>query len=233
MFCIRGCGKTSTALYEYQEVPFLTLVTKDTCRASVFGHGTKTVHENDVKTMSNLSGTAIMSHFACHMSHCACHMSYDKCLCWFLGHAEQLLFWCLCSKVSICDYVTCHISHVTCHNAHVTCHMSNAYAYVDSWDMLNNFCFHVYAQKWVFVIMSHVACHMSHVTCDMSHVKCLGWSLGHAEQLLFSCLCSNVAVYGWKLQWFFGDLSSTLTRDWTNHRAGSQLKIRQNVLQYN
>ena len=35
--------------------------------------------------------------------------------------------------------------HVTCHIAHVTCHMSNAY--VDSWDMLNNFCFHVSPQK--------------------------------------------------------------------------------------
>ena len=30
--------------------------------------------------------------------------------------------------------------------------MSNAY--VDPWDMMNNFCFHVYAQ--VFVIMSHI-----------------------------------------------------------------------------
>ena len=33
--------------------------------------------------------------------------------------------------------------------SHVTCHMSNAY--VDRWDMLNNFCFHVYAQKSVFM----------------------------------------------------------------------------------
>ena len=30
-----------------------------------------------------------------------------------------------------------------------------------------------------------------------SYVKCLCWSLGHAEQLLFSCLCSKVAVYLW------------------------------------
>ena len=66
----------------------------------------------------------------------------------------------------------CHISHVTCHNAHVTCQMSNAHAYVDSRDMLNNFCFHVYAQKWVFVIMSHVTLCMSHVTLHMAHVIC-------------------------------------------------------------
>ena len=55
--------------------------------------------------------------------------------------------------------------HVTCHIAHVTCHMSNAY--VDPWDMLNNFCFHVCAQKLVFVIMSLVTFRMSHVTCYM------------------------------------------------------------------
>ena len=33
--------------------------------------------------------------------------------------------------------------------SHVTCHMSNAY--VDRWDMLINFCFHVYAQKSLFI----------------------------------------------------------------------------------
>ena len=59
------------------------------------------------------------------------------CLCWSLGHAEQLLFSCLCSKVSICNYVTCHISHVTCHILHVTCHIS------------------------------HVTCQMSYVICQM------------------------------------------------------------------
>ena len=93
--------------------------------------------------------TCDMSHFACHMSHCACDMSYIKCLCWSLGHAEQLLFWSLWSKVSICNYVTCHMLHVTCRMSHVSCHMSNAY--VDRWDMLNNFCFHVYAQMLLFL----------------------------------------------------------------------------------
>ena len=44
--------------------------------------------------------------------------------------------------MSICDYVTCHMSHVTCL-------MSNVY--VDHWDMLNNFCFHVYAEMSLFV----------------------------------------------------------------------------------
>ena len=62
------------------------------------------------------------------------------------------------------------MSHVTFCLSHVTCYMWNAC--VDPWDMLNNFCFHVYAQKWVFVIMSHVTCHISHVRCHMSHCAC-------------------------------------------------------------
>ena len=79
--------------------------------------------------------------------------------------------------------------------------------------------------------MSHVTCHMSHVTCHMSHVNCLCWSLGHAEQFLFSC--SNVAVYGWKVQCLFFDITTTTTTtlacEWTNHRVGSQLKRLTNI----
>ena len=33
-----------------------------------------------------------------------------------------------------------------CQMSSVKCQLSTAY--VDPWDMLNNFCFHVYAQKW-------------------------------------------------------------------------------------
>ena len=47
---------------------------------------------------------------------------------------------CVSSKVT----VTVMLSHVTFH-----CHMSNAY--VDTWDMLNNFCFPVHAQKSLFI----------------------------------------------------------------------------------
>ena len=91
-------------------------------------------------------GFVTMSHVTFRMSQCACHMSYVKCLClcWFLGHAEQLLFSCLCSKVSICDYVTCHMSHVACHMSYVRC-------LSDPWDIMNNFCFHVYAQMSLFM----------------------------------------------------------------------------------
>ena len=56
--------------------------------------------------------------------------------------------------------------------------------YVDLWDMLNNFCFHVYAQKW------HI--------CQVSNVQCLCWSLRYTQQLLFLCLGSKVIVYRWK-----------------------------------
>ena len=59
-------------------------------------------------------------------------------------------------------------------------------------DMLNNFCFHVYAEK------SH-----SH-TLTLSHSHTLSFTLSrHAEQLLSSCLCSKVTVYCRKLQCFF------------------------------
>ena len=131
------------------------------------------------------------------------------CLCWSLGHAEQLLFSCLCSKVSICNYVTCDMSHFACqmshvrHIAHVTCHMSNAY--VDPWDMLNNFCSHVYAQKWAFVIMSHVTCRMSqlpHVTCQML----ICWSLGHAE-IIFFHVYTNIVL-------FMGENKPVASRKW-------------------
>ena len=71
------------------------------------------------------------------------------------------------------------------------------HAYVDPWDMVNKFCFHVYAQKRVFVIMSHFGCHISPFTCHMLYVKCLCWSFGHAEQLLFSCLCWKVSTVVW------------------------------------
>ena len=45
------------------------------------------------------------------------------CLCWSLGHGEQLLFSCLSSKVIICNYVTCHLSHFAFQLSHVICEM--------------------------------------------------------------------------------------------------------------
>ena len=159
-----------------------------------------------------------MSHITCHISPFTCHMLYVKCLCLSLGHAEQLLFSCLCSKVSICNYVTFRKSHVTLRRlrmSHVICEMLM---------LILGTCWTTFVLMFMLKSEYLWLCHMSHVTCDMSHVKCLGWSLGHAEQLLFWCLCWNVAVYGWNWQCLFFDSSHTLSCEWTNHRAGSQLK---------
>ena len=68
------------------------------------------------------------------------------------------------------------MSCVKCQMSSVKCQMSTAY--VDPWDIVNNFCFHVSMLKsGIF---------------EMSSVKWLCCSLGHAEQLLFSCLCLKV-----------------------------------------
>ena len=74
---------------------------------------------------------------------------------------------------------------------------------------------------------------VSFVKCQVSNVKCLSWSLGHAEQLLFSCLGWKLSVSGWKCQCFFLDTSSiTLPCEFANHRAGSQLKKIRITLRY-
>ena len=99
-----------------------------------------------------------------------------------------------------------------------------------SLNMLNNFCFHIYAQKslshsfihslstcWTtFVFMSMLKSHsltftLSHshtLTLSHSHTLALSHSFNlsfnhsrHAEQVLFSSLCSK--VYRRKLQCFF------------------------------
>ena len=57
----------------------------------------------------------------------------------------------------------------------------------------------------------------------------LSWSLRHAEQFLFSCLCSKVAVYSRKLQWFFWHAPHhhhpPRPCEFRCQRAGSQLKM--------
>ena len=57
-----------------------------------------------------------------------------------------------------------------------------------SLDMLNNFCFHLYAQK--SLSHSHTLISLSHLTLS-SHSFTHSW---HAEQLLFSCLCWKVTL---------------------------------------
>ena len=42
---------------------------------------------------------------------------------------------------------------IVCHAVKSCCDISSAY--IDNGDMLNNFCFHVYAQKSLFMIVCH------------------------------------------------------------------------------
>ena len=102
-------------------------------------------------------------------------------------HAEQLLFSSLCSKLTL----TLSHSHTLSISHSLTL------------DMLNNFCFHVYAQKsfshslTVTLTLSH-----SH-SFSLSHSFNLSFNHSrHAEQLLFSCLSSKVTLYRWKWQCF-------------------------------
>ena len=89
-------------------------------------------------------------------------------------------------------------------------------------NVLNNFCFHVYAQNLLshFLTLSHSR------SFSLSHSFNLSFTHSrHAEQVLFSSLCSKFAVYRRKLQCFFFDRrSSTLSPDIRVSRAGSQLK---------
>ena len=86
-------------------------------------------------------------------------------------HTEQLLFSCLCSKVtlSLSHSLTLSLSH------YLTLSMSHSHTLTLSLShsltlhMLNNFCFHVYAHQ------------------SLSHSQTLSFTLSrHAEQLLFS-----------------------------------------------
>ena len=88
---------------------------------------------------------------------------------------------------------------------------------------------------FVFISMLKSHSHTLTLTLSLSHTLSLSNSLNlsfnhswHAEQVLFSCLGSKVAVYSRKLQWFFWTSSSS--REFWVHRAGSQLKIQSHTL---
>ena len=69
-------------------------------------------------------------------------------------------------------------------------------------NVLNNFCFHVYAQNLLSHFLTLTLSH-SH-SFSLSHSFNLSFNHSrHAEQVLFSSLCSKVAVYCRKLQCFF------------------------------
>ena len=70
------------------------------------------------------------------------------------------------------------------------------------------------------------SCLCSKISLSLSHSHTLSFNHSrHAEQVLYSSLCSKVAVYSRKLQCFFFDSCITLSCYLRSHRAGSQLKI--------
>ena len=110
---------------------------------------------------------------------------FVTCLCWSLGHVEQLLFSCVSSKVSICNYVTCHLSHFTFHMSHVICEM----LMLILWICWTTFVF-------LSMLKSHSHTLFPSFTLSFSHSR-------HAEWVLFSCLCSKFTDYRWKWQCVF------------------------------
>ena len=98
---------------------------------------------------------------------------------------------------------------------------------------LNNFCFHVYAQNLLSHFLTPTLSH-SH-SFSLSHSFNLSFNHSrHAEQVLFSSLCSKVAVIAENCNVFFWTSSSSSAsapREFANHRAGSQLKKCLNVRQ--
>ena len=128
------------------------------------------------------------------------------CLCWSLAHAEQLLFSCVSAKVSICNYVTCRMSHVKC------LYWSLGHGEI--------FLFSSLCSKLTLTLFHSHSFSLSHsFILSFNHSR-------HAKQVLFSSLCWKLAVYCWKLQCFFLDSHSTLSCYFRSHRAGSQLKIK-------
>ena len=124
-------------------------------------------------------------------------------------HTEQLLFSCLCSKVTL----SLSHSHTLSHSHYLTLSLSRSHSLI-----------HSLSTCWTtFVFMSMLKSHILTLSYSLIH------SLSrHAEQLLFSSLCSKHTVYCWKLQCFFFLallLLSTLTCYFRCHRAGSQLKM--------
>ena len=94
----------------------------------------------------------------------------------------------------------------------------------ECFNVLNNFCFHVYAQNLLSHFLTLTLTH-SH-SFSLSHSFNLSFNHSrHAEQVLFSCLCSKVTVLGKNCNEVFFDLI-TLSCYFAVHRAGSQLKIK-------
>ena len=87
-----------------------------------------------------------------------------------------------------------------------------------SLNMLNNFCFHVYAQKSLF--------HTQTPTLKLSHSFTFSFTHPwHAKQLFcFHVYAQKSLFISINVNAFWGDIHHTHTPDIRVHRAGSQLK---------
>ena len=109
------------------------------------------------------------------------------------SHAEQLLFSCLCSKVTLTlsHSLNCSLSHS---------HLTLSLTHLLTLDMLKNFCFHVYTQKslYHYHTLTHSRSH-SH-TISVSHSLTLNMLNNfcfhvYAQKSLF--IGENDNVYFW------------------------------------
>ena len=107
-----------------------------------------------------------------------------------LLQASGHLFW---SKVIVYHAFICHI-----------CQMLN----VDLWDMLNNFCFHVYAQKSLFINLQNL---QNCKTCKLANLQNLQidpWDM--LNNFCFHVYAQMSLIIGENGNYLFFDISSTL-----------------------
>ena len=91
----------------------------------------------------------LKSHIFISLSHSFTHSS----------HAEQLLFSCLCSKVTLT--LSHSLNHSLSHS-----HLTLSLTHLLTLHMLHNFCFHVYAQKSLSLTHSHTLLISHSLTLD-------------------------------------------------------------------
>ena len=176
------------------------------------------------KSLSHFHTLSLSHSHTLTLSHsCTLALSHSHTLSFTLfRHAEQLLFSCLGSKVTL------SLSH------------SHTLALSHSFNLSFNHSRHaeqvLFSSLWVAVYSRKLQCFFFDLiillTLTLSHSFSLSHSFNlsfnhsrHAEQVLFSFLCSEVTIYRWKWQCVFLDFrSSTLSCEFRVHWAGSQLK---------
>ena len=138
-------------------------------------------------------------------------------------HAEHLLISCLCSKVTLSLSHSLTIDMIClCSKVTLTLSLTHSPTHSVSLNMLNNFCFHIFAQKSLSHSHSLSLSLFLTLTLFQSLIQSLStcWTSFVFISMLKSRCCRR------KLQWSFFDIVviTTLSCDVWVHRAGSQLK---------